>query len=566
MFRRHTTTAAAQARGRFQEPVHRPGLRSAPPESCPVRGAGTLRRFGAFRGWTVLAAFGLAGCGSGDGGGSLAARPLAESCQAYAAASPLPHGAVATRTELRKGSGTQPDVCIVRGQIVSSPESTIRWAVELPEPAAWNRKTLTIGGGGFDGFIPTDDPWYQLLAGPSAHAYVKISSDSGHPSRGFGWASSDVALRNHAYDANHFVLGVGTAIATDFYGQRPVRRYHLGHSNGGRSALAAAQKYPRDYDGVIAMEPAISQQAHQVNLGPTVLRHIFSRPENWLNAEKIALYARAETAACDALDGLRDGIIGNVRACDYVPTELLCKGADNNGCLTAGQIESIRLIHSAHDIPVTLSRGERGYPGYGRGGSATSDWKDYIFGSGFQARDSFNFMAAQEGARVAEGNPQRSLLDHDPTQFPSQYLRLADMMDTTDPDLSAFAARGGKLLIWYGMADTCVSVYRTAAYFDTVRDRLGDDRVRGFARLFTTPSVGHNLDGPGGDPRSIDLLGALDAWVERDAAPRNLVTTRFAADGTTPVLQRPVCEYPRFPRYNGTGDPSRADSFTCSAT
>ncbi|OPH13218.1 tannase, partial [Azospirillum brasilense] len=114
----------------------------------------------------------------------------------------LPHGAVATRTELRKGSGTQPDVCIVRGQIVSSPESTIRWAVELPEPAAWNRKTLTIGGGGFDGFIPTDDPWYQLLAGPSAHAYVKISSDSGHPSRGFGWASSDVALRNHAYDAN----------------------------------------------------------------------------------------------------------------------------------------------------------------------------------------------------------------------------------------------------------------------------------------------------------------------------------------------------------------------------
>ncbi|OPH11625.1 tannase/feruloyl esterase family alpha/beta hydrolase, partial [Azospirillum brasilense] len=107
------------------------------------------------------------------------------------------------------------------------------------------------------------------------------------------------------------------------YGQRPVRRYHLGHSNGGRSALAAAQKYPRDYDGVIAMEPAISQQAHQVNLGPTVLRHIFSRPENWLNAEKIALYARAETAACDALDGLRDGIIGNVRACDYVPTELL---------------------------------------------------------------------------------------------------------------------------------------------------------------------------------------------------------------------------------------------------
>ena len=110
----------------------------------------------------------------------------------------MPHGAKVTRTELRKAEGTLPDVCIVRWQIVSSPESTIQWAVELPTQAQWNGKTLTIGGGGFDGFIPTDDPWYQQLVGPSANPYVKISSDSGHQQRNFSWGNSDVALRNHA--------------------------------------------------------------------------------------------------------------------------------------------------------------------------------------------------------------------------------------------------------------------------------------------------------------------------------------------------------------------------------
>lgn len=512
------------------------------------------------------AALALSACGGGsDGTPPPSARPLAEACPTYRPAA-LPGSAKVTKTEVRKSNGSLPDVCIVRGEIVSSAESTIYWAVELPSGNTWNGKTLTIGGGGFDGFIPTDDPFYQQLVGPSANPYVKISSDSGHGPTGFSWGNSDAALRNHAFEANHLALEVGTAIATDFYGKRPVRRYHMGHSNGGRSALAATQRYPKDYDGVIAMEPAISQQAHQVNLGPTVLKHIFSKPENWLSAEKIALYAKAETAACDGLDGLKDGIIGNVEACNYVPTELLCKGADNDSCLTAGQIESIRLIYATHDTPVTLSRGARGYPRYGRGGASTSDWKDYMFGTSFAARDSFNFMAAQEAARLVEGNPKLSLLDHDPTRFPSQYLRLAEMIDSTNPDVSAFADNGGKLLIWYGLSDACVSVYRTAEYFESMKQQLGATKARGFARMLTSPSVGHNLDGAGTDPLSIDLLTALDNWVEKQTAPDKLVATKFTEGSKTPGLQRPVCEFPQFPRYNGTGDPAKAESFNCSAT
>ncbi|RZJ10144.1 MAG: tannase/feruloyl esterase family alpha/beta hydrolase [Acidovorax sp.] len=515
----------------------------------------------------LSAALTLTACGGGSSGSTapLASKPLAEACAAYTTAA-LPHGAKITRTEVRKADGSLPEVCIVRGQIVSSPDSTIQWAVELPTLSLWNGKTLTIGGGGLDGFIPTDDPWYQQLVGPSANPYVKISSDSGHQSRGFEWAKSDVALRNHAFDANHFVLEVGTAIATEFYGKRPVRRYHMGHSNGGRSGLISTQKYPKDYDGVVAMEPAISQQAHQVNLGPNVVRHIFQNRDNWLSPAKVALYAKAETAACDGLDGLKDGIIGNVEACSYVPTDLLCKGADSDSCLTAGQIESIRRIYSDHKTPVTLSRGAVGYPRFGRGGAATSDWQSYMFGTSFEARDSFNHMAVTEAAKVVEGNPAADVLSHDQTRYPAQYLRLAEMIDATDPDIGAFAGNGGKLLIWYGLSDTCVSLYRTAEYFDSVKQRLGAGKVQGFARMLTSPSIGHNLDGPGTNPLSIDLLAAMDAWVEKSTAPDALVATQFGADGTTAIAKRPVCEFPKFPRYNGAGDPNKAESFTCSAT
>lgn len=516
-------------------------------------------------GFSTLAALTVAACG-GDNDSPPAAKTLAQSCSAYRAAT-LPHGASVTTTEMRAAAGSLPSVCIVRGEIVSSPESTINWAVELPDRTLWNGKTLTIGGGGFDGFIPTDDPWYQQLVGASANPYVKISSDSGHQAPGFlPWGHSDVAVRNHAFDANHFALEVGTVIATEFYGRAPTRRYHMGHSNGGRSGLISAQRYPADYDGIVAMVPAISQQAHQTNLGPTVLRNIFQAPENWLSPAKRALYANAETAACDALDGLQDGMIGNVEACNYVPTDLLCTGADSDTCLTAGQIESIRLTYESHSTPITFPNNFTGYQRFGRGGASTSDWRDYLYGSSFEAQDSFNLMAVREAARLVENDLDADPLSHDPTQFEAQYQRLAAMIDGTNPDISAFADNGGKLIIWYALSDACVSVYRAADYFDRVKQTLGATRVQGFARMLTSPSIGHNLDGPGTSPHSIDLLSALDAWVERDTAPDNLVASKFEAGSTTPTLQRPVCEFPMFPRYNGTGDPTRAASFTCAAT
>lgn len=489
------------------------------------------------------------------------AETLPQACSAFAA-SDLPHGATITRTEIRAATARLPEVCIVRGAIVSSPLSTINWVVELPAASLWNGKTLTIGGGGLDGFIPTDDAFYQdRVAGPGGNRFVKISSDSGHQVPSFDFFRDEAAFRNHAFEANHLALEVGTEVATQFYGMPPERRYMIGHSNGGRSAIMAMQRYPHDYDGVIALEPALSQQLHQINLGPTVLRHIFKDPANWLSPAKTALYARAETRACDALDGLEDGIIGNIEACNYVPTDLLCTGADNDNCLTAGQIESIRLIYADRAVPGTMADGVSGYPRFGRGGAATSDWTAYMFGNAPGTPNAFNVNAVNGAARFVSNDPTTSILTHDPTAFLPQYLRLSELMDPTT-DISEFVDHGGKLLIWYGLADTCVSLYRTVGYFDALKADLGRRKVRSFARFLTTPSMGHDLDGPG--TGVIDFIGAMDRWVERGVAPDQLVATTFNDAGTVPVRQRPVCEYPKFPRYDGTGDPSRAQSFFCS--
>ena len=524
----------------------------------------------------ALAAFApvalLAACGGSGGGGAgvplagpVAPPPVAsleKACASFAATD-LPHKATITKSALRKAEGMLPEVCVVRGSIFSSAGSTIQWAVELPASAAWNGKTITIGGGAFDGFIPTDDPRYQAMVGTSANPYVKISSDSGHQTRGFEWASDDVALRNHAFEANHSVLEVGTQIAIRFYGKAPTRRYSFGHSNGGRSSLVAAQRYPRDYDGVIALEPAISQQGHEANNVP-MLRHFFEKPENWLSPAKLALYAKAETRACDSLDGLADGIIGNIEACNYVPTELLCEGADDDECLTAGQIESIRLIYTDRRVEVALADGASGYPRFGRGGAATSDWRNFMFGSSLEARDSFNYFVGYEAAKVVAQDPAVDYMRYDPTQYQAQWTRLSNLIDGTNPDLSPFAGNGGKMLIWYGLADACVSLYRTAEYVDSVKARMGASQFREFARFITSPSVGHGLDGPGAG--SIDLVAAMDNWVERGAAPDKLVASKFEPGSTTPILQRPACEYPMFPRYDGSGDPAKASSFACSAT
>ncbi|MDQ7744934.1 tannase/feruloyl esterase family alpha/beta hydrolase [Hydrogenophaga pseudoflava] len=531
----------------------------------------------------------LAACGGSDEPPPPASRPLAQSCASYVP-SKLPVNARFERTELRKaqtvneshyGTGepiTLPRACIVRGTIVSGPRSTIHWAVELPEGKDWNGKTMTLGGGGFDGFIPTDDPWHvKYVQTDAALPFVRISSDSGHQTEDFAWGTDPVALQNHAQEANHLALQVGTHIATQFYGKAPTRRYMVGHSNGGRSGLIAADRYPNDYDGVLAMSPAISQQAHQVNMGD-FNRWIYGRnadgsvnaavpaQAHWISPAKSALYAAAEIAACDTLDGLADGIIGNVEACTYVPADLKCAddvaGIQDDSCLTSGQIEAIRLNYADKSVPLPLANGMTGYERYGRGGAATGDWQVYAFGFEYDGdflRKGFSYIAPTSVIQALTGSETADSMNHDPLSMGAKWQALSRTMEPST-DLGRFAHRS-KLLVWYGLADTCVSVYRTASYLDQVRQSSGNAKFDRFARFVTSPGVGHDLTGPGA--AKADLITALVEWVEKGIAPDHLVATGTSDAGT---FERPLCPYPSFPKYKGSGDTNKASSFTCSVS
>jgi dienelactone hydrolase len=468
--------------------------------------------------------------------------------------------------------------CVVRGKITSSATSIINFRVDLPDPAGWNGKVLMIGGAGFDGFVPTDAPnhlgfWSTKLLGSDADhiaGYVIASSDSGHQGRGqepigdFSWVSENhVALVNHAYQANHIVLVVTTDLSRQLYGKNPERRYIIGGSNGGRAGLVAIQHYPEDYDGVLALEPAISQEGFAANLGPQMLQHIFASPDNWLDKKHIELYEQHELAACDQMDGLNDGILSNVQACNYDGKDLLCKvGAhDLDACLSPGQVESIRLIHLDKNVNVTLADNWIGYAGYGRGGES-SDWEEYLFGPSFAAREAADYGLADNIVKWGITNdPNSSVMTHDPTQWAKQYRALSDEIDATNPNLLPFYRRGGKLIVWYGTSDACVSYRQTAKYIQSVRDKLGE-RTNEFLRFYISPATGHNMAGAGAI--TAPLLSALEDWVEKGQAPGSMTAT-LGKESADPNATRPLCEYPLFPRYKGGGDAHSASSFECSS-
>jgi feruloyl esterase len=271
----------------------------------------------------------------------------------------------------------------------------------------------------------------------------------------------------------------------------------------------------------------------------------------------------AEIAACDQLDGLRDGVIGNYRGCKYDGSDLACEKEETDSCLTAGQLESVRLIYADKPGPFQLADGlSAGYPGFGHGGAASGDWVQYIFGEEFENPDSFNFMVADQAAKVVERNPDASALTHDPTKYEAEWQRLSGTLDPTLRDLSDFAANGGKLLIWYPAGDTCVTIHRTAEYYDALIGTMGEVEVEGFSRFYAMPALGHVFTGPAAN--SVDFLDELDSWVGTGRAPDGHLAVKYQ-EGSGLVFERPACEFPRFPRYDGEGDPNSAASFYCTA-
>jgi feruloyl esterase len=435
-----------------------------------------------------------------------------------------------------------PEFCRVTATISPSSDSEIKMEIWLPA-SGWNQKLQVVGNGGWAGTIGLNN-----LAEGVKDGYATAGTDTGHAGNTGSFAlGHPEKLIDFAYRSEHETTVKGKAITEAFYGSAPKLSYWNGCSTGGRQALKEAQKYPNDFDGIIAGAPA---NRNLTQFWDGVL--MFKEPGAQIPASKLPMLHQAVVNACDAKDGLKDGQITDPRKCDYDPKELLCKGEDGPNCLTAKQVETARGIWSPVKDPKTgrefgpaLPRGSEltwGFMGNGPDPyNVALDQLKYIV---FQDPnwDWHTFDLARDGARY----------------WQPQYLE----MNATDPNLKPFFSHNGKLLMYQGYSDPNVSPFQTIAYFQQVVDNAGGAaKASDNVRLFFAPGMGHCGGGDG--PNDFDKIHALESWVEKGQAPQSLIATQ-RKDGSV-TRTRPLCPFPQVAKYKGTGSIDDAASFSCAA-
>ena len=474
-----------------------------------------------------------------------------------------------------------PQFCKVVGAIqpVDPNAPPIRFQVNLP--TRWNGRSLQLGGGGFNGVLVTGlglPPSARIdLPSPLARGFVTVGTDSGHqnsptvPLQAF--ALNDEALANFAHASYKKVRDLSVELMKRRYGQAPQRLYFMGSSEGGREGLTMAQRYPQDFDGIFARVPVIhwmGLQAAGTRMGVTQLG------DGWLAPADVKLVGQAVLAQCDALDRRVDGIVGDPQACDasFDPARLLCREAKTLSCLTEAQVQALRTLHSPYEFSFPLANGVRSYPGWAWGGEAASGTGPvggYVSWQTGTARQTLPVSGTSSRAWLyGSGAIQYFVLrdgNADPTRFkPEEHAQrvgeISQLMDSTDPDLSAFRARGGKLVLSEHLADYAQSPYAGIAYYRSVVAKMGQETADDFLRLYTTPGADHVGTGA---PVGVDMLDVLVQWVERGRAPQDLVQVDLEPVPPFPVMtSRPMCRWPAVQRYRGHGDPVRASSYECA--
>ena len=476
----------------------------------------------------------------GAEGADAAARMPATSCDALAHVV-LPETRV-TSAAFVNPQESVPGYCKVLATV--APETDI----ELRLPSVWQERLLHIGGSGLDGTIPNLAAYTAQLQ----QGYAVTASNGGHrdPSGGpTRFLNQPTLIQDYAHAAIGKTIVFAKAIVRAYYGDPPTYSYFAGCSNGGRGALNAAAKYGDEYDGVIVG----AQTINTVGITSGWVRAGLLTPPS---AAKMALMYRAELAQCDAGDGLADGIVSNPRACRFDPATLRCaSGVDDDSCLTDAEINAVNTIRS----DVTLANGKLVYSRLGLGNPAKG------FGVFMPLGPPGSPTVASFGAAYL-----RYIVYSDPSYDPATFDVDRDLRTVVhvfegvydfSADIGALAKylkSGKKIIVWNGTDDTVVSHLDAIRTYERMADRAGADEEN--ARLYTPPGVQHCGGGPGAD--RFDMLGAMRDWVENGRAPRTLLAAKVSPTGSV-LFTRPLCEYPRYPRYRGYGDPNDASSFQC---
>ena len=475
-------------------------------------------------------------------------RELAElTDHAYSVVSATPLGA----------AGETPARCRVVG--VLPPE--IAFSVVLPD--AWNGRILMTGNGGYAGTSPTAPSRLRRSDSVASRGFVAVYTDTGHDRTaeplGTFALNNRQKLIDYSFRAVRLTIQTAKELAERYYGKPPNYTYWQGCSTGGRQGLMAAQRFPRDFDGIVVGAPVLNFTDTQI-WGAWNAQALDGAP---IGLDKIDLVAEAVYERCDALDGLKDGLIDDPRACDFDPARDLarCGDSPSEDCFSEAEIGALAKIYGG-----VVSRGRVLFPGLPVGSESAppsgrrrlSGWNGWIVNEEGPSRQA---VFAETFLRYLAFEPDEPSFDWRELDFDSDPYRMdfvRSILDATDPDLTRFRDAGGKMLMYFGWADTALNPMMGVNYYENAL-RVTGQETRDFFRLFMVPGMYHCGGGLG--VSRADYLGVLMDWVESGEAPDRIVAARVVADRTE--MTRPLCPYPEVARYDASGDPDSERSFSC---
>lgn len=506
----------------------------------------------------------LAGCGTQEDASRSGPSTLACSLESLPQ---LPDVTVTSVTAETEGTPH----CKVAGVI--GPE--IRFELLLPEN--WNGKFVMGGGGGFVGSVIN----VALAYGALQSGYATVGTDTGHEGHPLdaSWALNNMErIVNFGHQAVHRTAVTAQALTKAYYGQDIERNYFIGCSRGGGQALMEAQRYPDDFDGIVAGAPAYDWTGELGGRNTWLNQVMYPDPNDLsvatITPEALELIGNAVLEQCDLLDGIEDGVLNNPLTCEFNVAEIACQAGEAGRCLTPAQLEAARRAYDGLKLG-----GEQVAPGFPPGAElGFGGWERWIAG-GLAVTNVEEFQRGVEpdpeypdpetpNAHFAFGNgvmkylvfqdPDWDYSTYDFSTFQSDVAWVSATLDATDPDLDAFRERGGKLLMYNGWRDMALTPLGTIEYYEEVVER--DPSAADDVRLMMVPGMDHCFGGPG--PSFVDWLDEIDRWVETHQAP-DQVSAYWVDEQMRPDGSRLACAYPNVLEYGGVGDPRDASSFSC---
>jgi Tannase and feruloyl esterase len=466
-----------------------------------------------------------------------------------------------------------PAFCRVVVEAKPSADSSIKIEVWMPvngmKEGGWNGRLKGQGNGGFAGEIG-----YHGLGSAMQQGYVAVSTDTGHSGEGTeaSWAvGHPEKVADFGYRGIHEMTRVAKGVVKTYYGKDARHSYFSGCSNGGRQALMEAQRFPEDYDGILAGAPA-NFWTHLLTKALADAQATTLDPASYIPSSKLPAIARAVNSACDAQDGVADGILNDPRKCHFDPGTMLCKEDDSEKCLTAAQVTTLKKLYDGPND----AKGQKIFPGYLPGAEeGPGGWGTWITGSAPGKSLLFAFSGGYFSNIVYEKtdwNYRETIVDQ---ALKAAEDKTAQILNATEANLTAFKARGGKLILYHGWNDPAISAINTVNYYHEVVSRMGRQETEAFSRLYMVPGMQHCGGGPGTDSfgqfgagtkdarHNVEL--ALEQWVERGTVPNAIVATKYeGGDQTKGVkMARPLCPYPQIAKYKGSGDSNDVGSFVC---